>query len=130
MMFRLPLMVTAALTLWAGSAHAADAQRGSAGAEGRAVAIAAQMSKGLSYDQASRAAREASDVESRADTSRLDTYAKLMSQGASYDQATAAAREQTPRDVNVANARWVKHLAVMSSGATSHEAGWAASNEK
>lgn len=130
MMSRVTLVLAAALAL-SGTAYAAEKQPAGVGSEGRSSAIAAQMSKGLSYDQASRAAREASAAEpSKTDASRVQAVATLVSHGMSYDRATLEVVHQAPIDVERVNARYTKHLAAMQQMGRTHDAGWTASNSE
>ncbi len=127
---RVTLMLVAALAL-SRTAYASERRPAGVGAEGRSSAIALYMSKGLSYDRASLAAREASAVEpSPTDATRVQAVAVLVSKGMSYDRATLEVVHRAPIDVEAINARYTRHLVAMQKLGRSHEAGWTASNSE
>lgn len=113
---RLIAVVAGAIAVWAGSAFAdPQAQTGSVTLENRAQLIAARMSQGEAYDQASRAVPQVRDERSEAILAEL-------SKGYTYRQAKLSIGERA----DAVNGRWNKHAVAMLSG-VSHEAGWAAS---
>jgi hypothetical protein len=84
------------------------------------------MSRGESYDQASRNSLPTSGM-----TDRAQQVAAQMATGASYDRASQAAASADPGQTEspgVVTARWTRHLGAMQAGGA-HEAGWAASTQ-
>ncbi len=122
---RFTAVLVAALAMGAGTAAAAsdDARHAS---QDRLEAIAARMTRGESYDQATRETLPTSGEESRA-----GAIAAKMSSLMSYDQAARAAADEAARDEAVsaaANERWINHLRAMTAAGGAHDAGWRASS--
>jgi hypothetical protein len=107
---RIITLVAVVVALSTGVAYAAPVTL-----ENRAQLVAARMSQGGSYDQATRAIPLPSDERSQA-------VAIEMSKGSTYRQARLTINERA----DSVNARWTRHEVAMASGGA-HEAGWAAS---
>lgn len=114
---RLAAVLAGAVLFSAGAAQASpDASQPSPTLENRAQLVAARMSQGASYDQATRAVPlPVSDEWSL-------SIANEMNKGRTYREARLSLSERA----EVVNARWTKHELAMEKGG-SHEAGWAAS---
>ena len=120
MMSRTIAILAGAVALRAGAAYASpDTHAALTTLENRAQLVAARMSHGESYDQATRAVPQVSSDE------RSQAIFLEMGKGSTYRQAKLTISERPA----VVNARWTKHQTAMQLGG-SHEAGWAASTRE